>query len=185
MIEVEIKLPINNRKEIKEKLLSIGFVLESREKETDTYFDNLSGEIRTRGQALRVREYVDLITGTAKAQINFKDRKIDQVSMTRTELETEIGQASTIHQILNSIGFHEVCPVVSKIRTTYRKASLSACLDQVENLGDFLELEILVYTDVQYENALHKIEEVLGMLGCSINDTTRTSYLSMLQNKIN
>lgn len=184
MIEVEIKLPVNNRKEIKEKLLHMGFALESREKETDTYFDSLSGEIRAQGQALRVRECVDLMTGTTRAQINFKDRKTDQVSMTRTELETEIEQADTVRQILHSIGFHAVDPVVSKIRDTYQKSSISACLDQVKDLGDFLELEILIDTDTQYENALRQIKEVLGMLGCSMNDTTRTSYLSMLQNKM-
>lgn len=183
MIEVEIKLPIDNMEMIEKKLLETGFKASGREKETDTYFDNAAGEIRGQGQALRVRECVNLITGETTAQVNFKGQKLDHISMTRTELETGIEQAETVRRIFESVGFHTARPVVTKIRTTYRKTPLLACLDQVEHLGDFLELEILVDTDAGYEAAMNQIGTVLKTLGYSMKDTTRKSYLSMLQEK--
>ena len=58
---------------------------------------------------------------------------------------------------------------------------MTACVDQVKDLGDFLELEILIEEDENKENALQQIEIILWRLGYTLKDTTRTSYLSMLQ----
>jgi len=184
MIEIEIKLPVNNSREVEEKLLRMGFTKGNMEKETDTYFDNASGEIRGTDRALRVRECMDLTTKQITAQINFKGEKLDQISMTRTELESEIEQPQIVCRILQAIGFHITDPVVTKIRRAYRRGSLLACLDQVEHLGDFLELEILADSDTEYEHAMAQIEDVLNMLGYSMKDTTRTSYLTMLQERL-
>lgn len=183
MIEVEVKLPIGNPEEVKRKLQNLGFMAGSIEKETDTYFDNAAEEIRRGGQALRVRECRNLLTGETTAQINYKGQKLDQISMTRKELETEVSEADTIRQILQAIGFHIADPVVSKIRMIYPKAPVTACLDQVENLGDFLELEILADSQSQYEAAMNQIRQILGQLGYRVEDTIRKSYLSMLQGK--
>lgn len=183
MIEAEIKLPLENRENIEEKLLNMGFVPGCRERETDTYFDNAAGEIRGQGQALRVRECVDLTTGKTRAQVNFKGQKLDQISMTRKELESEIESPETVRQLFLSIGFHIAEPVVTKLRTAYHRGPLTACLDQVEHLGDFLELEILLDGDAEYEAAMEQIAKVLSSLGYSMKDTARTSYLTMLQTK--
>lgn len=50
----------------------------------------------------------------------------------------------------------------------------------VTNLGDYLELEIIVETEEKKEAALDKVKEILQTIGYSMQDTTRTSYLSML-----
>ena len=57
---------------------------------------------------------------------------------------------------------------------------MTACVDQVTGLGDYLELEIMVETEAEREGALQRIENVLASLGYSMKDTTRHSYLSML-----
>ena len=55
MIEAEVKLPVAELAEIKEKLLKTGFKETAIIEERDTYFDNKQGDIRTNGEALRVR----------------------------------------------------------------------------------------------------------------------------------
>ena len=50
----------------------------------------------------------------------------------------------------------------------------------MKNLGDFLELEIVIPEDQKKEDALVKIEKILKQLGYTMKDTTRNSYLSML-----
>lgn len=56
-------------------------------------------------------------------------------------------------------------------------------LDQVEGLGDYLELEIIGTGEEQRESCLEEIEAVMKEVGYEQKDTIRTSYLSLLQKK--
>lgn len=186
MIEVEIKLPIASPADleiIRTELLKIGFAESRRLEEHDTYFDNSRGEIRTGGQALRVRETKDGLTGAVRAQINFKGKKLDTQTMTRQELETGVENGAVCREILQAIGYAPVRPEVVKDRLMLQKDSMTACLDSVHGLGDFLELEILVAGEKERLDALCRIEKLLNYLGYQVSDTVRTSYLSMLQKK--
>ena len=60
---------------------------------------------------------------------------------------------------------------------------LHACLDEVEGLGSFLELEIMVEDEGNRPEALGRIEEILEKLGYTMKDTTRVSYLGQLQGR--
>ena len=51
----------------------------------------------------------------------------------------------------------------------------------VQDLGTFLELEMVISEEESREEALQEIDRVLQKLGYKQKDTTRTSYLSMLQ----
>ena len=203
MIEVEIKLPLRQRDNaVKETdriaaaLCGMGFRKAARFRQRDSYFDNAAGEIRAGGKALRIRKTEDLIQGGVTAELNFKGPRLDQVSMTRQELETEVGQAETGRQILAALGYFPVPPEVVKERTEYRRENITACLDRVQGLGDFLELEIIVPESPDAtdggreaagrgcggrEAALRRLETILGELGYQMRDTVTRSYLSMLQ----
>ena len=187
MIEVEVKLPLRRQEKteetgrIAEVLCSMGFRKAARFCQRDTYFDNAAREIRGGGKALRIRETKDLMKGVVTAELNFKGPRMDQVSMTRQELETEVGQAETGRRILAALGFSPVLPEVVKERTEYRRKEITAALDRVEGLGDFLELEILADEETENGKVLQKLEELLGELGYQMGDTVTRSYLSMLQ----
>ena len=60
---------------------------------------------------------------------------------------------------------------------------ITACMDQVENLGNFLELEVVIPEKEDRKEALQQIEEILHKLGYTLKDTVRNSYLSMLQGR--
>lgn len=181
MIEVEIKLPVPDLDTVREKLTHIGFQESGYEREQDTYYDNAAEDIRTGGQALRIRETVNLLTGKSTAQINFKGKKLDQITVTRQELETDIADGETGRQILEAIGFHRVMPEVIKERRELKRGGMTACLDQVTGLGSFLELEVMAETEEDRDAAMKQIEAVLSQLGYQVTDTVRSSYLSMLQ----
>ena len=100
----------------------------------------------------------------------------------KTELETRIDDAETTREILISLGYKRLYPV-TKLRQYYHKGMMTACVDQVEGLGSFLELEILVNTLEEKENALQSIEALLLDMGSSLRETTRKSYLAMLLSK--
>lgn len=183
MIEVEVKLPVVGLDSIKVKLLKTGFKETEFIEERDTYFDNQQGDIRANGEALRVRETKDHLSGRSRAQINFKGKKMDACTMTREELETGVEDGAVCRNILQAIGYMPAEPEVVKNRTMLRKETVTACLDNVHGLGEFLELEILADDEEEKDAALGRIEHILNNLGYQISDTVRMSYLSMLQNR--
>lgn len=183
MIEVEVKLPVADLAGTRTELLKNGFKENAFIEERDTYFDNQHGDIRANGEALRVRETTDHLTGKKRAQINFKGKKMDTRTMTREELETGVEDGEICRNILQAIGYAPAAPEVVKDRTMLQKGNVTACLDKVHGLGEFLELEILADSEEQKDIALGRIENILNNLGYQISDTVRTSYLSMLHKR--
>ena len=183
MIEVEVKLPVPDPDGMKTRMLEAGFKEKCFIEEHDIYFDNVRGDIRTSGEALRVRETKDCRTGEKQAQMNYKGKKLDTRTMTRRELETGVEDGKVCREILQALGYAPVEPEVIKVRTMLRKDSVTACLDDVHDLGTFLELEILAESEEKKDTALGQIESILNGLGYQISDTVQTSYLSMLQRK--
>lgn len=181
MIEVEVKLKIAEKDKVKRFLLEQGFTLHHFVKEEDRYFDNTSGAIRTSGQAMRIRRVTDMETGETFAQINFKGTKMDDRIMTREEQETEIADADSVEKILNHLGFYAVEQKVVKYRQQYCRKEMHACLDSVEGLGEFLELEILAERVEEKDKALDKIDWIISGLGDLVIEEMNISYLSQLQ----
>ena len=184
MIEVEVKLKIENIDALKLKLQNIGFTQCEIIKEIDIYFDNRSGDIRLNDSALRIRETINETDNTRFCQLNYKGKKFDNKSMTRLEYETEVADASATEKILNGLGYYSVEPKVIKIRHAYKSSQMNACLDQVDGLGDYLELEMIVENESERGTAFDCIEETLTKLGYNLEDTTTVSYLSALQSQL-
>ena len=178
-VEVEIKLKINSRTDLERVLEETGFVRADLVLESDTYYTSDHHDFAALDEAFRVRSTENRMTGKRSAAITYKGAKMDNISMTRQELETTVGDAKICRKILEHIGFRPVSPV-EKLRQYFHRENITACVDTVTNLGDYLELEILVETEEKKEAALDKVKEILQTIGYSMQDTTRTSYLSML-----
>ena len=103
--------------------------------------------------------------------------------MTRKELETGVSDGEICAGIFEALGFYKVPPAVIKKRQEYVLRRITACMDQVENLGNFLELEVVIPEEEDRKEALQQIEEILHKLGYTLKDTVRNSYLSMLQGR--
>ena len=185
MIEVECKLKIDSKDHIESMLKDLGFIYVKTVYENDTYFDNAEGYVRSHDSALRIRVTKESDVNNTIVEINFKGAKYDNRTMTRPEFETTVADPVIIEKILNSIGYFGVDPKVNKSRVVYSLDDITACLDTVDGLGDYLELEILVENEAEKDNALNRINSILNKIGYSIDDSTTTSYLSALQNKSN
>ena len=176
--EIEIKLPLKNLKETLKFLTDQGFQETAQIQEEDTYFNSVYHDVKKRDEALRIRTSTDCRSGISKTQINFKGPKLDKISMSRMELETEVSDAEVLKNILIHLDFSPVASVMKSGRFT-------ACLDQVEGLGDFLELEVIAEQESERKEILSKMEDLLAILGYHMSDTVQTSYLSMLPKKLN
>ena len=181
-IEVEIKLKIRDRDKLAADLQDAGFMQGDLVEESDIYYTSRHHDFERLDEALRIRSIRNLSTGKKSSVITFKGAKTDSRSMTRKELETEVGDPQVAREILENIGFSPV-PAVEKERQHFHQQKITACVDRVKNLGDYLELEKIVESEEEKAEALQELEENLQRLGYSMADTTRTSYLSMLMKK--
>ena len=188
MIEVEIKLPVRDGEEIETKLLQAGFVYIGTVHEQDDYFTSAYRDLKERDEALRIRSvrYLDgILAGQESTLLTFKGPKLDRISMSRMELETEVGNSGVMSEILKSLGFFPV-PAVVKTRKNYllkcknSRMTINGCVDRVDKLGVFLELEVISEDERRKQPALEQIEKILAGLDHSMEETTRNSYLSML-----
>lgn len=182
-VEVEIKIPVRCLEDTIKHLEQCGFCLAGVCQEEDVYYNSVHYNLREYDKALRIRRITDLNTGKTWAEFNCKGPKLDQVSVSRTELEMCLETPEILEQILEELTFLPVPCTVRKTRFTYTRGKITAAVDQVEGLGDYLELEIIGQGVEQRPASLKELEAVMKELGYEQKDTVRISYLSMLLKK--
>ena len=164
MIETEVKLAVADLRQIREKLLAAGAVLE-RERlfEENTLYDTPEGHLKSAGAALRLR------TVEKKTRMTFKGPLQKARSFkVREEHETGIHDGGQMRKILKSLGYRPVIRY-AKHRTAFRKGRLKICLDETA-AGVFLELE----------GRRHEIVRFARALGYSRKDFITLDYIRLL-----
>jgi len=138
-IEIEIKLPLQNPEEIREFLNIHAKLISENIYQKDTYF------VPHHRDFLAVKypfEWLRLRQSSQDISINYKHFHPENVEKTYycDELETKIGDSATMERILKSLDFKEVI-VVEKYRTTWLFEGVEVVVDEVTNLGSYIELE--------------------------------------------
>ena len=175
MIEVEVKVRADHSK-VRNVLEKIGAVEIRVEKQSDSYFVAPHRNFAKTDEALRIRSL------DGRAVLTYKGPKLDRVSKTREELETPVDENPT-KKILQALGFSEA-GIVRKKREVFMAGDITVCLDTVEGLGEFLEVEIVVEDEQKkVENSRKQLFEFLEQFGVKEEDSIRTSYLEMVLEK--
>ena len=162
-LEIELKFRVNGFADI-EKKLSRGS--DPREEvETDTYYAHPCREFKATGEVLRIRSKEDL-----EYVLCYKSGKKDGVVKAKRELEVDLhkDEAATLHTILSSLGFTESITVEKWRRSYFRTAAgfdVTVCLDDVKDLGEFVEVEIVCEEEdrVDAERVVHQVASKLGL----------------------
>ncbi len=176
MIEVEVKVKADHEN-VRPILKKIGAAKVRTEIQSDTYFAAPHRDFAKTDEALRIRSL------DGQATLTYKGPKLDGISKTREELETPVDEF-TITRILHALGFSEA-GIVRKIREVFRAGEIIVCLDAVEGLGEFLEVEIMAESEKDLETSSHKLFDFLKQFGFGAKDSIRTSYLEMVLEKKN
>lgn len=182
-IEVEVKIPVRSCEDVFGRLERAGFKRTGIHEETDTYYNSAWYDLREHDKALRIRRVKDLTDRHAWAELNCKGPKLDHVSVSRRETEMILEHPDKMEQILEELGFFPTEITVKKTRFYFRRGRITASVDRVEGLGDFLELEIVENGEKKRQECLNEIEMVMQEIGYGMENTIRTSYLSLLQKK--
>ena len=171
MIEIEVKARANHER-IKKLLTGLNARAIGVEQHCDTYYNAPHRDFSITDEALRIR----IVNG--RAVLTYKGEKLDAVSKTREEFETDV-DGTIMRNILLSLGFIE-SGVVKKTRTVFELDGLTICLDSVDGLGEFIEVETIVESESDVELHRTQVFEFMKKLGIDEGDSIRVSYLEML-----
>ncbi|MBK5114589.1 MAG: class IV adenylate cyclase [Candidatus Heimdallarchaeota archaeon] len=175
-VEVEVKIKVDDFEEIEFKLLDSGALLEEIVMQRDHYFQHPSRDFNETDEALRIREDGD------RFYLTYKGPKFDPRSKTRIELNTEITSIKNITHTLEQLGFQEV-GIVPKERKIYLYNELQFCLDNVESVGLYVEVEKTIEDKSNYEIELEFIFKTIKEMGLNPENNERKSYLELFLEK--
>lgn len=176
--EVEGKFPVRDHAAVEAKLRALGAEFGPAQTQIDRYLAHPSRDFRQTDEALRLRRVDEA------CYVTYKGPKLDPRIKTRYELELPLGQgAETIEhfsELFTRLGFRAVTEVRKQRREaafSWQGKSITAALDTVDQVGAFVELEMLATADERTAAG-----DLLIALGdeLELGPIERRSYLHLL-----
>jgi adenylate cyclase class 2 len=178
MLEIEMKFPTDDFQPLERCLAEWGARPGNTCFSADHYFNAPDRDFAVTDEALRLRR-----DGEAN-RVTYKGPKLEARAKIRTEIEVPLASGETAAtefvRLLEHLGY---CPVlvVRKERRPFHLErdgyQLEVCLDDVQDLGRFVEVEILA-PEEELSRASQVVTEVAQALGLKASE--RRSYLEML-----
>lgn len=138
-IEIEIKLPLNNIERVKKFLNDKAKLISKDVFQRDSYYTPAHRDFL---KAKYPFEWLRLRESDKSTSINYKHFHPENTKITEycDEYESKINNAEALKKIFKSIDLKEIV-VVEKVRTTWMYDDVEIVIDNVTNLGSFIELE--------------------------------------------
>ncbi len=179
--EVEQKFPVEGLSGIEGKLAAMGARISEPRVEVDVYYAHPARDFAVTDEALRIRR-----VGGA-AFLTYKGPKVDATTKTRHEIELPLGSdsssAAAWSGLLESLGFRPVGEVRKRRRkaiVAWQGRQIEMSLDELDQLGTFVELELVVASQ-EVEAAKTHVNSLAEAVGLSGSE--RRSYLELLLEK--
>ncbi len=158
MREIELKFQVDNFDKIKSILDDNNEKLSEEYHQSDTiYVSDLNDTESKEGSIwLRVRKVND------KIEMNLKKQSAKK--MESEEIEFEVSDYDLANKFLSALGYKEWVQV-NKKRVYSKYDDVNICMDEVERLGYFIELELLIdeNDEKDYESILLDYAKKLGI----------------------
>lgn len=179
MKEIELKAQYDSSKrpELEQHLKEQGFQETRTFTQQDEYFNHPERDFQRTDEALRIRrEQHD--NEAVRCCLTYKGANYSRIGQSRRELETRVEDEHKMRRILLALGFRSVAEV-KKRRKEYKKEDLTVCLDELDGLGNYIELEVVLPesekmsappsgrstgTDNQNSNTENRLREFLSEL---------------------
>ncbi len=191
-IEIKIKLLPEQVTSLTRWLALHADLVDTRD-QLDIYFDTTNASdsffradntgIITADRSIRIRQSADTYLLCAKEKSLSPARSNSHSGFKCSkEYEVVIEHGQPMAEILCLLGYTEKIRV-SKTRTTYQYQHTTICLDQVKDLGTFLEVEVLVDSDQEPYKAQKQIHQTLAAMGITSGTVYSYGYALLLLNK--
>jgi adenylate cyclase class 2 len=180
VIELEKKFRIKDTGAIFTRLRGIGAEYWSRVNIEDTYYDSKDGTLTKKGMSLRHRSEFSDMFGPPLHANHFLTVKGPKEGDERKEVELGcVPKVEAITGFLHALGFSAIA-TVQKSRTTWIRMGYNVSVDEVEGLGNFVEIEFIGKEDRPYLMERGQIEDLAFLLlGLDPEDEVKESYLEM------
>jgi adenylate cyclase class 2 len=157
-IELEAKMKVANLSPVRERLRNLGAEPRGRVLERNTFFDSPDRKLLVADSGLRLRHTRDLDRGEEKDVVTFKGPQGAGELKRREEIEFGVTHGAAASEMFGRLGY---TPDLSfeKRRETWRLGDCTIELDELPNLGTFVEIE------GPDENVVLSIREKLGLSG--------------------
>ena len=167
-VEVEVKLPVRNADRLRATLERVAEPLERGIYEADIYFSHPCRDLAETDEVLRIRR-----TSNGRVELTYKGPRSSYEPKRRPEITAVVDSFEKAAKILDLLGFRRIAEV-KKRRSYYRLGQVLVSIDEVEGLGTFTELELMVPGGGH--EALREAAEKLGLKWIPI----REAYLDMM-----
>lgn len=137
-VEIEAKLKVDSLEKVAERLSGAGAEFVQEQRQTDSYFDDAAGRLKSGDRALRVRRQVNEQSETIV--LCYKGPKALDDFKKREETEFEIADGELAEQLLGGVGYKKVL-TFEKRRRVWRLGGCGVMLDELPLLGSFVEIE--------------------------------------------
>ncbi len=165
---VEIKAKITDLQEIKKSIEQLCSSDPTVLNQRDIYYDAKNGRLKLRTFSVNEGELIYY------ERQNIEGPKRSDYSIYKTTDPVKLNE--TLNSSLEVIG------VVEKRRTVYIYGQTRIHLDEVNNLGNFIELEVVLKADQDFEEAISIAKEIIETLGISDKDLIKGSYIDLINN---
>ena len=177
MLEVEVKFPVTDMADLRQRIVATGAVEAAGHDEVDHYFNAPDRDFARTDEALRVRQI------GPEAWITYKGPKLDSQTKTRQEIDLPLaggpGAADQAIALLKRLGYRPVATVRKRrirYQLDYNGLPIVLSLDLVEGLGPYVEIEAVVD---ESRSAAAK-QAVLELAKClQLHSSERRSYLEL------
>ncbi len=179
MREIELKFQIKEKENLLKKLKELDIHLGEMESQEDTiYVENKNDTESKEGSIwIRIRKKND------KIELNLKKQSAKK--MESKEIEFGVDSLEKADDFLKTLGL-QVWVQVKKKRQFAKYKNYNLCLDEVEKLGTFLEIELLVEENdnQDYEDQLLQIAKELGIPKQDRINSHYDTMIAELKNKV-
>ncbi len=171
MKEVEVKARLRDEGEVIGKLTGLGCILSEPVRQVDTVYTRFPAknveEYMANDHFVRIREKSD-------GKFIFTVKKpLSKDVLTKAEHETEILDARELVQALLLMGY-QVATKVTKTRRTTHYQDFEICIDEVEGMGTFIEVEKI--SDRNVDDVRKELNKFVELLGISADDQVHKGY---------
>jgi predicted adenylyl cyclase CyaB len=163
---LEIKARLSDRGVARRQVQQISTDRIGQQVQTDTYFHCRSGR-------LKLRE----ITGRS-AQLIWYDRPDSTDPKTSRYHLADVNDPETVKAAL-AAGLGVKC-IVKKRREIFLYRYVRIHLDQVYQLGDFIELEAVMQPDTSFDEAERLLRDLIEQVGIDLQQLVESSYCDLL-----
>lgn len=173
-MEIELKYRVSNLKEILETLNKNGAEFKKEKLEKDIYFNVSGRDSYTTKECLRIRSSSD-----GFAEITYKpptEAKTKSEHFAKKETNLRISDPSEAELLLSLLG-NTILVAVIKKRRYYSLNGCVVCIDEVQNVGHFAEVEV---EDDDEERGLTRVKECGLLLGFSNAQIERKPYRDLV-----